>query len=82
MSQSTFEQAIDALHSITDQWPPDLTLAVLTAHIMGVVPDCADPHRALLGVIAELTQLIRFGEAAPRDKALPLDEWIRTTWQP
>ena len=65
--RASFEQAVDTLHQITDRWPPNLALAVLAAHIMGVIPDCADPHRALLGVIAELTQPVRVGEATSRD---------------
>lgn len=79
--RASFDQAVDALHQITDRWPPNLALAVLTTHIMGIIPDCADPHRALLGVIAQLTQLVRMGEATSRDKALPLDDWVREAWR-
>ena len=75
----TFENVMDALGAIIDPLPTARALHVLTAGIMRTVNECENPDIALLAVIAELTQLVRFATA---DDTVPtLEDWIEDAWQ-
>ena len=78
------ENIADNVYEMTENTEPSIVLEALVMTIMGTVGRCADPHRALLGVIAEMTDLIRFMEVpkdAPRKEALCHDHWVEDTWE-
>jgi hypothetical protein len=78
------DEAVDEIYEIVNKLSPALALDVLTAAVMGTLARCDDPHRGMLGVIAELINLVRFAETTKkggRAKALPLERWIRDTWE-
>lgn len=76
------DEMTDALAAIVSDEEVDLVLGVLVSTIIATVGRCDDPHRALLGVIADLTDRIRFAERNKGETtALSLDEWIVDAWQ-
>lgn len=77
------EEISDSVYEMTEDIEPSLVLQALVMTIMGTAGRCADPHRALLGVIAEMTDLIRFMEAPKGNKGrkpLSHDAWVRSAW--
>lgn len=79
------EQAIDNIYDMINKLAPSVALSALTATIMGTVERCENPHRALLAVIAELTNLLRFSEhgatGGKNGTVQALDDWIDDTWK-
>ena len=78
------DEICDEIYELLDGEPPHIALQALTAVIMGMAGRCVRPHRALLGVIAELTDLVRFVEIPHEEretKALSHQDWVEATWQ-
>ena len=80
----TFENLTDDIYELLAGEDPAVSLSALCAAIIGTTEGCADQQRALLGVIAELADMVRLCEAQPRtaaDRALPLAAWIEEAWR-
>jgi hypothetical protein len=79
----SFENTVDQIYALLDKVTVKQALEALTAAIMGTTEKCHDPNLALLGVIAELSDLARFrdtlGIQFKPDKALSLIDWIKET---
>ena len=80
------DEISDEIYDIVNDAEPADALHALTAVVMGTAGRCRMPHRALLAVISELTDLVRFmempdgGAEETVNKAPSHQDWLELAW--